>query len=80
MVRLRRIQQGIAIGYRDRDDRLVALATSNSLSRHDMALATGLAKSRIDQIIRETYTRDQAHAARANLARVQRHMPPNAAR
>jgi hypothetical protein len=34
---------------------MAAWALSNSLSREDMAIATGLAKSRVDQIIRESY-------------------------
>lgn len=34
---------------------MTAWALSNSLSRDDMAIATGLAKSRVDQIIRENY-------------------------
>ena len=34
---------------------MTAWALSNSLSREDMATATGLAKSRVDQIVRENY-------------------------
>jgi hypothetical protein len=34
---------------------MTAWALSNSVSREDMAIATGLAKSRVDQIIRENY-------------------------
>ena len=36
-----------------RDRQMQAWALSNSLSRHDMAVAVGLVKSRIDQIIRD---------------------------
>ncbi len=78
MLRLREAQNRIASGYRERDEIMVALAMSNSLSRPDMAIATGLAKSRVDQIIRETYERDRALAARAMTARMARHLPPTA--
>jgi galactose-1-phosphate uridylyltransferase len=50
---LRELSNGIASAYRRRDELIQALALSNSLSREDMARATGLAKSRVDQIIRE---------------------------
>ena len=55
MRNLRAIHNEIPLGYQKRDGQMTAWALSNSLSREDMAIATGLAKSRVDQIIRETY-------------------------
>ena len=52
---LRVIHNEIPLGYQKRDGQMTAWALSNSLSREDMATATGLAKSRVDQIIRENY-------------------------
>jgi hypothetical protein len=52
---LRAMHNEIPLGYQKRDGQMAAWALSNSLSREDMAIATGLAKSRVDQIIRETY-------------------------
>lgn len=52
-----------------------ALACSGSLSREDMARATGLAKSRVDQIIRELTLADRAAKAHRALEQVRRHMP-----
>ena len=52
---LRAIHNEIPLGYQKRDGQMTAWALSNSLSREDMASATGLAKSRVDQIIRESY-------------------------
>jgi hypothetical protein len=52
---LRAIHNEIPLGYQKRDGQMTAWALSNSLSRVDMAIATGLAKSRVDQIIRENY-------------------------
>jgi hypothetical protein len=53
MRELRELSNDIAHAYFARDDRMLALALSGSLSRKDMARATGLNKSRVDQIIRE---------------------------
>jgi hypothetical protein len=55
MRNLRAMHNEIPLGYQKRDGQMTAWALSNSLSREDMAIATGLAKSRVDQIIRETY-------------------------
>jgi hypothetical protein len=52
---LRTIHNEIPLGYQKRDGQMTAWATSNRLSREDMAIATGLAKSRVDQIVRENY-------------------------
>jgi hypothetical protein len=52
---LRAMHNEIPLGYQRRDGHMAAWALSNSLSREDMAIATGLAKSRVDQIIRESY-------------------------
>ena len=64
MQRLREAQNAISDGYLYRDELMVAFALSNSVSRLDMALATGLAKSRVDQIIRETHSRIRSQSAR----------------
>ncbi len=55
MRRLRAMHNEIPLGYQRRDGQMTAWALSNSLSRADMAIATGLAKSRVDQIIRDNY-------------------------
>jgi hypothetical protein len=52
---LRAMHNEIPLGYQRRDGQMTAWALSDSLSREDMAVATGLAKSRVDQIVRETY-------------------------
>lgn len=56
-------------------DQLVAWANSNSLSRQDMAVATGLSVDQVSQIIRQTAERDQSMKARALRAQAARHMP-----
>jgi non-ribosomal peptide synthetase component F len=53
MRELRALHNEIPLGYQRRDARMTALAISNSVSREDIAIATGLVKSRVDQIIRE---------------------------
>ena len=55
MRRLRAMHNDIPLGYQRRDGQMTAWALSRSLSRADMAVATGLAKSRVDQIIRDNY-------------------------
>lgn len=55
MRELRAAHNKAALGYRERDGLMTAWALSNTVSRRDMARATGLAKSRVDQIIRETH-------------------------
>lgn len=52
---LRAMHNEIPLGYQKRDGQMTAWALSNSLSREDMTIATGLTKSRVDQIIRENY-------------------------
>jgi hypothetical protein len=59
-----------------RDRQMQAWALSNSLSRQDMAVAVGLVKSRLDQIIRDLTLLDQARNAREAYERLRRHMPP----
>lgn len=76
MRELRQLSNGVASAYRRRDELMQALALSNSLSREDMARATGLAKSRVDQIIRELTEEDQRRRNVEALERVRRHMPP----
>jgi hypothetical protein len=75
MRELRELSNGIASAYLRRDRRMQALACSGSLSREDMARATGLAKSRVDQIIRELTLADRAAEAKRSLERMRRHMP-----
>ena len=74
MKQVRAAQNRIATSYKERDELMVAFAVSNSVSRHDMAAAAGLAKSRVDQIIRETYLRDATNQSRAAVARTKRHL------
>jgi hypothetical protein len=75
MRELREAQNQIANGHAVRDGLMQAWALSNALSRHDMALATGLAKSRVDQLIREAAERDIARRNAEAAERVRRHMP-----
>lgn len=75
MRELRAAQNGIADGYSNRDELLLAWATSNALSRSDMAVATGLAESRVNQIIRELAELYQHRRNVAAAERVARHMP-----
>lgn len=75
MRELRELSLDVRRAYAARDERLLALACSQTLSRRDMATATGLAKSRVDQIIAARW---QAHQERLNVAaaeRVRRHLP-----
>jgi hypothetical protein len=57
-------------------DQLVAWASSNSLSRIDMAAALEAPVNRVDEIIRHTAIRDQNMKARALTAQAARHLPP----
>lgn len=75
MRELRTLHNRIADGYRARDERMLALATSNALSRRDMARATGLVESRVNQIIRELAEAGQRRRNKAAAERVARHMP-----
>lgn len=75
MRELRELSNGVATAYRLRDKRMQALALSGSLSREDMARATGLAKSRVDQIIRELTEDDQRRRSEEAMERVRRHLP-----
>jgi len=59
MREIRELSNGIASAHRQRDQRLAALALSNSLSRVDMARAAGLSKARIDQILFEVSEENQ---------------------
>lgn len=73
MRELREAQNQIVDGHLRRDGLMHAWAASNTLSRHDMAIATGLAKSRVDQLIREAAERDILHRNKGLLERVRRH-------
>jgi hypothetical protein len=75
MRELRQAQNQIANGHAVRDGLMHAWALSNTLSRHDMAVATGLAKSRVDQLVREAAERDIARGNAAAAESVRRHMP-----
>jgi hypothetical protein len=75
MEELRKAQNDIAASFLRRDQLMQALALSNTLSREDMAVATGLAKSRVDQLIREITERDVARKGAAAANRAARHMP-----
>lgn len=75
MRELREAQNQIADGHALRDGLMHAWALSNTLSRDDMAVATGLAKSRVDQVIREAAERDIGRRNKAAAERVERHMP-----
>jgi hypothetical protein len=56
-------------------DQMAAWANSNSLSREDMAVATGYYVEEVSRLIRETVERDRANQSRALLAAAARHMP-----
>jgi hypothetical protein len=75
MKELRALSSQISAAYRARDDLLHALALSEGLSRRDMATATGLNKSRVDQIIKEMAEEDQGRKNVAAAERVRRHLP-----
>jgi hypothetical protein len=79
MRELRELSNEVACAYRRRDRRMQALALSNSLSREDMARATGLAKSRVDQIIRELTVADAQRSKDEAQERLRRHMPEGSA-
>jgi hypothetical protein len=73
---LRAMHNQIPSSTIQRDRQMQAWALSNSLSRHDMAVAVGLVKSRVDQILRDLTLLDQARNAREAYERLRRHMPP----
>lgn len=77
MRKLRAMHNEIPNSTIHRDRQMQAWALSNSLSRHDMAVAVGLVKSRVDQIIRDLTLVDQARNAREAYERLRRHMPPD---
>jgi hypothetical protein len=56
-------------------DQLVAWANSNSLSRSDMAIATGFDLDQVSQIIHETAERDHNLKAHALKQQAARHLP-----
>lgn len=75
MREIRDLSNGIASAHRERDQRLAALALSNSLSRTDMARAAGLSKPRIDQILFEVAEENQRLKNVEAEERVRRHSP-----
>lgn len=79
MRELRMLHNRIADGYYERDDRMLAFAHSNALSRRDMGIATGLAESRVNQIIREQAEADQGQKNVVAAERVARHLPDGVA-
>jgi hypothetical protein len=79
MHELREAQNQIADAHAVRDGLMHAWSLSNTLSRHDMAVATGLAKSRVDQLIREAAEKDIARRNAAAAKRLRRQpVPPGA--
>lgn len=75
MRKLRELHNEIPNGYIKRDRQVQAWALSNSLSRQDMAVAIGVHKTRVDQIVRELTLLDQERKAREIIDRMRRHMP-----
>lgn len=75
MRELRAMHNEIPHGHIRRDRQMQAWALSNSLSRQDMAIAVGIHKSRVDQIIRDLTLADRAITARRVLEQIRRHMP-----
>jgi hypothetical protein len=73
MQELRALQKWISEHHWLRDDRMAALVISNALSRVDMAVATGLVRSRVDQLIREQALWYEERRRREGEARVARH-------
>jgi hypothetical protein len=55
MRRLRALHNELPLDFRRRDEQMTAWALTKSLSREDMALATGLARSRVDEIVSYHY-------------------------
>jgi len=76
MHELRKAQNRIADAHAERDGLMHAWALSNTLSRHDMAVAAGLAKSRVDQLIREAAEKDVARRNAAAAKRLRRQPVP----
>ena len=72
---LRAMHNEIPNGFSRRDRQMQAWASSNSLSRQDMAIAVRMHKSRIDQIIRDLTLADRAIKAHMALEQMRRHMP-----
>jgi hypothetical protein len=72
---LRAAQNNIAANYIQRDRLMQAWALSNTLSREDMADATGLAKSRVDQLIRDITLQNIERRNAALSERTARHLP-----
>lgn len=58
-----------------RDDRMVALALSGSVSRPDMARAIGVSTSRVDQLIAAHHARLDEQRTAELRERAQRHLP-----
>ena len=75
MGELRAMHNEIPTGFIRRDRQMQAWASSNSLSRQDMAIAVGMHKSRVDQIIRDLTLADRAITAHRALEQMRRHMP-----
>jgi len=75
MRELRAMHNEIPNGFIRRDRQMQAWALSNSLSRQDMAIAVGMHKSRVDQLIRDLTLADRAIKAQRALEQMRRHMP-----
>jgi hypothetical protein len=73
MREIQELSNDIAGAHRQRDQRLAALALSNSLSRADMARAAGLSKARIDQILFDVAEEDRKRRNLEAEERIRRH-------
>lgn len=73
MKELRAAQNRGASGYGERNGLMVAWSLSNTLSRADMAAAIGRAPSRVNQIIRDTASREAEMRTLELKARSDRH-------
>src|SRR4051812_13930118 len=78
MRELRAMHNQIPNGYLNRESQMQAWALTTSLSRRDMAIATGLVKSRVDQIVRDLTLGDASRRSREAVERVRRHLHPGA--
>lgn len=74
MMELNGAASSISSTYQRRNDLIHALSLSGTLSRRDMARATGLNKSRIDQIIRSEFEAKREVEIEEAKSRVARHV------
>ena len=72
---IRALSNAVAESYEARDAEMERLASSNSLSRWDMAIAAGINRSRVDQILRDRALREAERLSAEGAERVARHAP-----